>query len=124
MYDDDGGFDFVFDNKQKARKDHLCGECERTISPGEEYERVFGSWEGSISTHKTCSDCLSVRDAFFCSYAFGQVWSDLKEILSDYNETDDCLAKNVLKCTPKAREKISDILEDRGGDYASIKVDL
>lgn len=45
-----------------ARKEHKCFECCCSIKPGEKYERVFGIWDGSRDTFKTCSRCLSLRE--------------------------------------------------------------
>ncbi len=47
--------------RQKARKEHKCFECCAPIHPGEEYEYVFGVWEGYADSYKTCARCLSVR---------------------------------------------------------------
>jgi len=56
---------FIREQLVRARKQHYCGECRRVIEPGEEYEYVFGVWEGESNVHKTCSDCLSIRDEYF-----------------------------------------------------------
>lgn len=64
-----------------ARKDHRCGECGRTIKPGERYERFRGVFEGAF-THKTCEQCLDARAWIVntCGgYVFGQVFEELEE---------------------------------------------
>lgn len=48
--------------QHKARKEHVCFECRRTIQPGERYESAFGIWDGRGDTFKTCSHCLSLRE--------------------------------------------------------------
>lgn len=45
-----------------ARKQHRCDECFRPIAPGEQYERVFGVWDGDASTFRTCAQCLALRE--------------------------------------------------------------
>lgn len=91
----------------KSRKQHKCFECRRTIEIGEIYERATGNWDGSWNTFKTCADCLSIREAFFCSYIYGSLWVDLKE----YLEPGECLDKLMLKITQLAREKILEIID-------------
>jgi hypothetical protein len=46
----------------KAKKEHCCEECQRAIHPGEQYERVWGIWDGYASTFKTCQRCLNLRE--------------------------------------------------------------
>lgn len=48
----------------KARKEHKCCECRRTIAIGEKYEKVKGIWEGKAKRFKTCLPCASLRDDF------------------------------------------------------------
>jgi len=93
--------------KIKSRKKHNCSECGRTIENGEIYERATGKWDVSWDIFKTCDDCLSVREAFFCSYIFGCLWVDLGEYLTP----GECLDKQMLKITPRAREKILEIID-------------
>ena len=93
-----------------ARKKHKCGECGREILPGEKYETASGKWDDSFETYKTCADCLSVRDAFFCEdYAYGGIWEILWEHLRyiNYEVSSDCL----VKLTKAARDNICDSIE-------------
>lgn len=62
MYDN-GEYSAEFHSEvtRKARKRHKCGECERFIEPGENYERVVGKWDGEISTYLTCEHCVAAR---------------------------------------------------------------
>ena len=62
----------------KARKPHRCCECAEVIQPGESYERFSGRWDGVFEVYKTCRICQEIRDAVFCSYAFGEMWTDLE----------------------------------------------
>jgi len=105
------GPEFVSEKIVKARKIHKCGECGREISPGEKYEKVVGKWEGDLSSHKTCVDCLSIRDNFFCNgWAYGGIWEHLQEHLLEMqgSVSSDCL----IGLTPKARESVCEHIED------------
>lgn len=98
-----------------ARKEHLCGECRISIKPGEKYEYYVGKYDGELSVQKTCLNCLSVRDAFFCSWYWGRLWDELENHIA-YLLGTECLAKNLLECTPLARERISKMIEDQFED--------
>ena len=45
----------------RARKRYCCGECGTPILPGDRYENVFGIWEGSPTTFRTCEPCCDLR---------------------------------------------------------------
>lgn len=109
--DDDNGFEFQRERIVTARKEHKCFECGITISVGDKYEDMFMVNSDGPYKSKTCVDCKSARDAFFCTWTYGNVWHDLKEHLR-YHEEGDCLSKALLKCTQIARTKISDIIEE------------
>ena len=49
----------------KARKEHTCEECGRTIEKGEKYEvcTLLTSSDG-WSRYKTCLGCTRIREAF------------------------------------------------------------
>ena len=42
---------------RKAKKEHKCGECCRTIKPGEKYWYATGLFEGDWFEAKVCPDC-------------------------------------------------------------------
>lgn len=96
----------------KARKVHTCHECGREIMIGEKYEYHKGFWdENKPEVYKTCADCLSVRDEFFCSgWSFGDVWSDLAEHLWECRDTDIPWSA-LSRLTVTARDKACDIIE-------------
>lgn len=106
-YGDGEPAEYFNDVEIKSRKQHKCCECDETIETGTIYERATGKWNGSWDTYKTCADCLSIRKAFFCSYIYGCLWTDLKE----YLEPGECLDKLMLKITQGAREKILEIID-------------
>lgn len=96
---------------RKAKKPHKCIECRKTISPGETYYYTTGKWDGNIEVYKTCFDCQSVKNAFFCeSYFFGTIWDDVQEHIDEMegNISSDCL----LKLTKGARDKVCDLIEE------------
>ena len=102
--------DFFRRSKQLARKEHKCNECHRIIKPGEEYEYVSGYWDGDFSVYKTCSDCLSIRNEFFCEgYFYEMVWEYLGEHINEVSGEipESCLAA----LTPIAREKVCELIE-------------
>lgn len=67
----------------KARKPHKCGECNRTIEPGEKYLLEKELYDGNVSTCKTCWDCKSVRDHLVGSFYWGQMWELVEECIDD-----------------------------------------
>ena len=48
----------------KARKEHSCDYCQRTIAKGEKYEYANWADEGYVWAWKTCRDCLEVIDLY------------------------------------------------------------
>jgi hypothetical protein len=63
MYD--GNCETIYPYNERhptAKKAHRCGECKRTIAPGEKYEVICGSLDGVWETYKTCRHCCAVRE--------------------------------------------------------------
>jgi len=97
-------------NIATARVEHICSECGVTIKKGESYERYKGYFDGSLFTNKTCKDCLSIREEFFCGgWLWGEVMSAMWEHISDMDGSisTECL----LGLTKGAREKILDMID-------------
>jgi len=92
----------------QARKQHKCNECYQPILPGQKYEYVTGLWEQGFDRFRTCLACVEVRDKFFCSYIYGQVWSDLSEC--EFSLAD------IEALSPEARVKIDDLYLDQDMD--------
>lgn len=93
-----------------ARKQHICGECGRKIERGEPYENFSGKWEDTFSTYKTCNNCLSIRDEFFCEgWSFGflyeNLWEHIREI--DGQISGEC----ILSLTLGAKETVLDMID-------------
>jgi len=94
----------------KARKEHKCGECGRVISKGEKYEAYAGKCDDEFFYNKTCEDCLSVRNEFFCNtWIFGEIWTLLEEHIMEMK--GKMSSKCLLNLTKVARDKICDIIE-------------
>lgn len=78
---------------RKARKEHQCIECCRTIMPGVKYFFEKTVFEGELKEYKTCALCLNVRnDRFPCGFYYGDLWSELWECLNEGDEDDEWLA--------------------------------
>lgn len=101
----------AFSQKDRiARKEHTCYECGRTISPGETYRYESGIWDDQPGAFKTCSDCLSVRREFFCSFAYGELWSAMHEHIVDCH--GELSTAKLAKLTPKGRARVCAIWEE------------
>jgi len=78
-------------------------ECLRIIEIGQEYERYSVKYDGAMSTHKTCMDCVNIRNGLTCSGdaspAFGDLWMEIQENFRFLTSTA-CLTK--IK-TPSAK---------------------
>ena len=107
--DHDGEPDAFTEKIRTARKEHRCGECYRTIMPGEKYEYVSGIWEGRPDNYKTCMDCLSLRETFFDSWIYMNLWDDF------YNEFNYAVSvvpeACIAKLTPGARAEVCEMIE-------------
>jgi len=89
--------EFYVTKMVKARKAHECLECKRKIKSGEMYERVKAKWDGQIDTICTCSTCLEIRKAFFCTYVHGSMWVDF-----EYEAVEEDLDLSKLEGLSKA----------------------
>ena len=115
--DDYDTADFHKSVKRKAIKEHKCCECGRTIERGEIYEYVSAKYDGRIDTFKTCLDCLSIRDVFFCN---GWLYEGMKEALWEHllemsfgEIPEDCIAE----LTPGGQALVCGMIEEIWEDY-------
>lgn len=93
-----------------ARRKHKCGECHREINTGEKYESVSYVVDGKIYRIKTCIDCLSVRDLFFCHcIPISGFWDVLKENM-DYDSAIPW--SGIAGLTKKVRDSVCDMIEE------------
>lgn len=102
--------DCFTETDRKARKEHLCFECGRTIQPGETYRYESGIWEGEAKSYKTCGDCLSVRDTFFCSFIYGSLWEEMEQLVCDYD--GEISASKINTITPQAKGKVLELIDE------------
>lgn len=81
--------EFYHKEERRAKKDHRCSECGRTIEPSETYEYVRGKWNGDFDTFKTCPRCLALLEwvqahvPCFC-WEHGNLIEDAIETARDY----------------------------------------
>ena len=64
------------DKLVRARKGHVCGECDEKILPGDLHEYATGKWDGDWSEHRTCARCCNVRRDYFGSWCYGMLVED------------------------------------------------
>jgi hypothetical protein len=112
--DHDGGPSFHNENIQTARKKHRCYECLKDILPGEKYEYVSGVWDGDFMVYKTCLDCKSIRDTFFDSWFYTQVWENFQDEFGYHDSVvpESCIAE----LTPGARDRVCEYIENSWED--------
>ncbi|WP_054945003.1 hypothetical protein [Novosphingobium sp. KN65.2] len=67
-----------------ARKQHRCCECAGWINPGDRYNYVSGIWDNQPDSHRTCVQCVQVRDwivsqltGWDCGPCFTQLYEDM-----------------------------------------------
>jgi hypothetical protein len=84
----------------RARVEHRCCECHRTILRGERYEYVSALSDGHFWAAKTCAECVGIRAALVCgSWIYGDLWEAVEEeVFPVWQRTGpyDCLAKIEL----------------------------
>jgi hypothetical protein len=107
-YDCDGYPEFSDFSWPKARKEHKCGDCNKTIPKGEKYQRWAGKFDGEMFTEKRCAICVEIRDAFTCTESDqtgppnGELWSDIAEYMFPHLTTA-CFDKLQ---TPEAKAEL------------------
>lgn len=78
--------EFASEREVTARTLHQCGECFRTIQPGERYQRAAGSWEGEFWSMTTCAHCAAIRplvaeeDPWYQEHYYGGLWESLNNL--------------------------------------------
>lgn len=77
-----------------SRKHHICNMCGGTISPGAQYWRMAGKWEGDFFAGKAHTDCRDMWNAAYPIYADmygdGMCWDLHDAIVGD--ECPDIMA--------------------------------
>ena len=92
-YDYDGSPEFHDSKIVKARREHNCLECRRTIPKGVLYERTAGKFDGEMYCDKVCMDCVNIREALACGeqVASGVLWDEINAVMPSI--TTACIAK-------------------------------
>lgn len=99
---------------RKARKNHKCGECHRIICHGEKYKYYVGVFD-EIFVHKTCIDCISIRDEFFRDgYHYGMIIENLCEHISECG--GDISERSIANLTERARDFVCDQIQEEWDD--------
>ena len=72
----------------KARKSHVCCECQEEIAPGQKYEIIVGKWEDEFRSFKTCIGCRNLRNHLcYYGYELGGLAHQIYECIGfDYRE--------------------------------------
>lgn len=78
---------------KKARKEHKCTECFRTIKKGDSYQYGCGAICGDIYEAHICKICYAIAEDFFphCGRALGHLWDDLWNQFSENGEDNSWL---------------------------------
>jgi hypothetical protein len=82
----DGRVQIVSEGHRKAKKEHRCHECGRSIPAGEMYLYEAFIYNGDFETHKTCQHCEAVRQWLNdeCGgWLYGGVAEDIHEHAED-----------------------------------------
>ena len=60
--------EFYCEEFPKAKKEHKCSNCARTILIGEKYQKIKGVWDGEFSQYKICADCAKLQKYVFDNF--------------------------------------------------------
>ncbi len=70
------------EREPRARKQHICCECGRTISVGQIYVLHEGLWGAEWLRFKTCMPCDALRHDL-CCYEEGFAYGELSAFAAD-----------------------------------------
>ena len=111
----DFGPDCFVERNPRARKKHICCECGGIIVKGERYRHESGIWDGQPKVYKTCLDCVSIRDTFFCDYIYGELYDRLWEYIQ--KSDGEVLTSSFAELTPVARDAVFEMIEQEWTEY-------
>lgn len=107
--------DFYNRSNPKARKDHVCEYCGKTIHKGETYSYETGKYDGDMFARKLCLVCENILGTFIKDLDDdGFDWWEVDNWLRDYyycnceherNQKNDC--KIHARNCPFIREKFT-----------------
>jgi hypothetical protein len=110
--DNDDYVTMLASNHRRAAKYHRCSECLGKIFPGQTYLEERYLFDGTVSTHKTCACCESVREHLFCQFTYGCLWADLEEHLDESMRYYDMPWAKIARLTPAARAHVLMMIEE------------
>lgn len=87
MIEDADPWTILSEGIRTARKQHRCGECYRTIQPGERHHWCDGVMDGEIRREKQCLHCHHAADWLYAicrGWLYGRVYEDLREHWDEY----------------------------------------
>ena len=73
--------------RRRARREHKCNECGRTIGVGESYHRAGALYDSRWTTYRTCAHCDVLRQwvQHNCGgFLFHAVLEDFREHAAEY----------------------------------------
>ena len=116
--DNDDYVTMLASNRRRAIKHHRCDECLGTIFPGQAYLEERYLFDGTVSTHKTCACCESVRQHLFCQFTYGELWFNLRDFLYDWMhyDLDGAPWAKIARLTPSARAHVLLMIEEIWAD--------
>lgn len=91
---------------RKARKNHKCDQCNKTIDKGERYYYQGQIHEGSPITYKCHSDCLECIESYIKISGIKIYQDDDYPILSEIAYEDEGDAIWIKSNFPKVAERL------------------
>lgn len=89
----------------RARKQHKCDECGRTIEPGETYRRAAGIYEGDFWDSKMCAHC-EVLATWLGRQCRGFLYNAVvQDFVEHWDEYSDLHALDMGRCVVGAKQK-------------------
>jgi hypothetical protein len=109
--DVDDPLELVTRRWQKAKKQYECCECPDPIKVGDRYLYEYTKNRGKTKIYRTCADCKSVRDIYFCNgWYYEGIWETFEEYVRDAN--GEVICDGVADLTPGAKDKVFAIIEE------------
>jgi hypothetical protein len=100
----DGDFDFATHEDRKARKEHRCGECWRTIAKGETYRLHTSCYDHYVCTSKVCAHC-QVACRWLSQNCGGWIFEAVREDIHEHVSEYPGLALPLLRLEVGMRRK-------------------
>ena len=99
IYIDDYGEETLFFGWRKARIEHECEECRRTIEPGERYLSHKTVYDGQVTQWKMCAHCRGVISLYGRLTKCPQNWY-WGSVLSVYEDEGAVIGDGLLHDLP------------------------